>query len=172
MMMDVMCHTFSSLSYDCWYHSVCSFSTKERASFIAIQNQHRKHPFYELTNRNSPTMRSLSLAVFVASSSWTLTQSLMLPKKKNNSIRTRSSSSVAKPAALLFLDGIRELGYSKPSTASRKSDTTDLGNLRVPTVGIGTISWSSTNRKTLPLSSLFFCDVLLYQLDNLELTKA
>lgn len=151
----------------------CSFFDQgKRASFIAIQNQHKSHPFYAIINPNHPTMRSLSLAVFVASSSWTLTQSLMLPKKKNNSIRTGSSSSVATPAALLFLDGIRELGYSKPSTTSRKSDTTDLGNLRVPTVGIGTISWSSTNRKTLSLSSLFFCDVLLYQLDNLELTKA
>lgn len=43
---------------------------------------------------------------------------------------------------LSFLTGLRELGY-KPSSVT--TDTTSLGNLQVPTVGIGTISWSSTN---------------------------
>lgn len=63
------------------------------------------------------------------------------PHSPQRTIVTSSRS-----AATTFFDGLRGLGNSKPSTTS-KADTSKLGNLIVPNVGIGTISWSSTNRK-------------------------
>ena len=53
----------------------------------------------------------------------------------------------ARPAAVMFLDGLRDIGYKPPVTPKSDDDISLLGNLRVPNVGIGTISWSSTSRK-------------------------
>ena len=50
----------------------------------------------------------------------------------------------SRPAATTFMDGLRVLG-STPRV-NPKVDVSKLGSLEVPNVGIGTISWSSTNR--------------------------
>ena len=58
---------------------------------------------------------------------------------------------LSRQAALFFLDGLRDralnINISSSSSTKAKSDTSKLGNLKVPNVGIGTISWSSTSRK-------------------------
>lgn len=48
----------------------------------------------------------------------------------------------------MFLDGLKN-DSSYDNKRRRKNDTTNLGNLVVPTVGVGTISWSSNSLTTL-----------------------
>jgi hypothetical protein len=48
----------------------------------------------------------------------------------------------------MFLDGIKnDNGGALESNKSSKNDVTTLGNLIVPSVGVGTISWSSKSCK-------------------------
>lgn len=51
-------------------------------------------------------------------------------------------------APVMFLDGLKN-DSSQGSNKKNKNDTTNLGNLIVPSVGVGTISWSSKSLTTL-----------------------
>jgi hypothetical protein len=53
----------------------------------------------------------------------------------------------AAEAPVMFLDGLKN-DRSSYDNKRRKNDTTNLGNLIVPTVGVGTISWSSNSCKS------------------------
>lgn len=53
----------------------------------------------------------------------------------------------AAEAPVMFLDGLKN-DSSYDNKRRRKNDTTNLGNLVVPTVGVGTISWSSNSCKS------------------------
>mmetsp|Transcript_19346 Transcript_19346/g.41654 ORF Transcript_19346/g.41654 Transcript_19346/m.41654 type:complete len:446 (-) Transcript_19346:217-1554(-) len=66
--------------------------------------------------------------------------------------RSSSSSSSSSSRLNLYLDG--KSGPVHPSSSNTEiiTDTTRLGNLQVPTVGVGTISWSSN--KMLELENL------------------
>lgn len=57
-----------------------------------------------------------------------------------------SSISVIPTWSFLFQPALKHTGFNKATSAA---DTTNLGNLIVPTVGIGTISWSSNTLNTL-----------------------
>ena len=63
----------------------------------------------------------------------------------SNNKRTNIKSRSAATGTTMFLDGVKDFGYKSP--IKPKADTSRLGNLIVPNVGIGTISWSSTSRK-------------------------
>lgn len=51
----------------------------------------------------------------------------------------------------MSLNGAAEINNDDIADTSNIADTTTLGNLQVPSVGIGTISWSSENCKPLVL---------------------
>eukprot|EP00977_Amphora_coffeiformis_P006758 scaffold1484_cov173-Amphora_coffeaeformis.AAC.36 len=59
----------------------------------------------------------------------------------------RTNKIITRPPAIMFVDGLRDIGVKPPITPkSDDDDSSLLGNLQVPNVGIGTISWSSTSR--------------------------
>lgn len=63
------------------------------------------------------------------------------------SVMVPRTHDVSAGVALMFIDGLKDI-VKKPAAADGDTpDTTTLGTLIVPSVGIGTISWSSTSRK-------------------------
>jgi len=51
----------------------------------------------------------------------------------------------------MFLEGFK--ANKTPNTVNQK-DTTKLGTLEIPSIGIGTISWSSSSRKWYIISTI------------------
>jgi hypothetical protein len=98
-------------------------------------------------------MTSLLLQFLLVTNSFQFTRSSFVAPPLRISARSGTNcrfslSETKKRAAIapvMFLDGFKN--YNSQDNKRSKNDTTNLGNLIVPTVGVGTISWSSKSCK-------------------------
>lgn len=85
---------------------------------------------------------SISIAVVLVAQLSTTAESYVTTSPPS-STRTTSFVQTSSTTRLMFKDA------STPASTAASATTTELGNLVVPTVGIGTISWSSNSLTTL-----------------------
>jgi hypothetical protein len=91
-------------------------------------------------------MKFSSLAFLVVSTTCATTDAFQ-STFVSNSMRTQSCNIISRsrPSEMtMFLEGFK--ANKTPNTVNQK-DTTKLGTLEIPSIGIGTISWSSSSRK-------------------------